>query len=109
MSFASRYHPRRSVQEERCALLEKVLLRPLGHQFQSPRTRMVAGTSRMRMIVASTNTATARPRPIAFVMMTLLKANAPVTTMIMAAADVMIAAVDTSPFATLAVLESPFS
>src|ERR671920_2394270 len=92
MSFASRYHPRRSVQEERCALLEKVLLRPPGHQFQSPRTRMVAGTSRMRMIVASTKTATARPRPIALVMMTLLKANAPVTTMTMAAADVMIPA-----------------
>ena len=54
---------------------------------------MVAGTSRTRMIVASTKTATARPRPIALVMMTLLKANAPVTTMIMAAADVMMPAV----------------
>src|SRR5918994_1521758 len=80
--------------EERYAYLPKVRLRPPGHQFQSPRTRMVAGTSRMRMIVASTNTATARPRPIALVMMTLLKAKAPVTTIIMAAADVMIPAVE---------------
>src|SRR5918994_4451982 len=95
--------------EERCAYLPKVRLRPPGHQFQSPRMRMVAGTSRIRMIVASTNTATARPRPIALVMMTLLKAKAPVTTIIMAAADVMIPAVDTRPFATLAELESPFS
>jgi hypothetical protein len=70
---------------------------------------MVAGTNRTRMIVASTKTATARPRPTALVMMTLLKANALVTTMIMAAADVMIPAVDPSPFTTLAVLESPFS
>src|SRR5215212_2741708 len=109
MSFASSYDPWRSVQEERFALLSKVLLRPPGHQFQSPRTRMVAGTSRMRIIVASTKTATARPRPMVLVMMTLLKANAPVTTITMAAADVMMPAVDTSPFATLAVLESPFS
>src|SRR5919112_1515371 len=98
MSFARRYDPRGCVQGECRALLEKVLLRPPGHQFQSPRTRMVAGTSRMRMIVASTKTATARPRPIALVMMTLLKANAPVTTMIMAAADVMIAAGGDHPF-----------
>src|SRR5215216_3583420 len=109
MSFASLHEPRGCVQEEDCAYLPKVRLRPPGHQFQSPRMRMVAGTSRMRMIVASTNTATARPRPIALVMMTLLKAKAPVTTIIMAAADVMIPAVDTRPFATLAVLESPFS
>src|SRR5215216_871546 len=109
MSFASLHEPRGCVQEEDCAWLPKVLLRPPGHQFQSPRTRMVAGTSRTRMIVASTKTATARPRPIALVIMTLLKVNAPVTTMIIAAADVMIPAVDTSPFATLAVLESPFS
>src|SRR5919112_5170548 len=102
MSFARRYDPRGCVQGECRALLPKVLLRPPGHQFQSPRTRMVAGTSRTRMIVASTNTATARPRPTALVMMTLLKANAPVTTMTMAAADVMIPAVDTSPFSTLA-------
>src|ERR671916_765190 len=37
----------------------KVALRPPGHQFQSPRMRMVAGTSRIRIIVASTNTTTA--------------------------------------------------
>src|SRR5918994_3585508 len=109
MAFARRYDPRRCVQEECRALFPKVLLRPPGHQFQSPRTRMVAGTRRIRMIVASTKTATARPRPTALVMMTLLKANAPVTTMIMAAADVMIPAVDDTPVATLAVKASPFS
>ena len=53
-------------------------------------------------------TATARPRPTALVMITLLKANAPVTMTMMAAADVMIPAVDASPLATLAVLESRF-
>jgi hypothetical protein len=90
-------------------LLPKVLVRLPGHQFQSPRTRIVAGTSRTRVIVASTKTATARPKPTAFVTMTLLKAKAPVTTMIMAAAAVMMPAVEVSLFATLAVLESPFS
>src|SRR3712207_9194069 len=70
--------------------------------------RMVAGTSRTRMIVASTKTATARPRPTALVMMTLLKANAPVTTMIMAAADVMIPAADPSALARLAGVGAAF-
>ncbi len=86
-----------------------VLLRPPGHQFQSPRMRMVAGTRRTRMIVASTNMATASPSPTAFVRIMPVKAKAPVTTMMIAAAEVMIPAVATSPLATLAVLESPFS
>jgi len=42
-------------------------------------------------------------------MITLLKANAPVTMMMMAAADVMIPAVDASPFSTLAVVWNPLS
>src|ERR671910_3448362 len=95
--------------EERCAYLPKVRLRPPGHQFQSPRMRMVAGTSRIRMIVASTNTATARPRPIALVRTIPVREKAPVTTMMIAAAEVMIPAVPTRPLETLAVLESPFS
>ncbi len=70
---------------------------------------MVAGTRRMRMIVASTKTATARPRPTALVRMMPVKAKAPVTTMMIAAADVIIPAVATRPLETLAVLESPFS
>src|SRR5215218_7606235 len=109
MSFASLHEPRGCVQEERCALLPKVLLRPPGHQFQSPRMRMVAGTRRIRMIVASTKTATASPSPMALVRMIPVKAKAPVTTMMIAAADVMMPAVVTRPFETLAVLESPFS
>src|SRR5215217_1878932 len=87
----------------------KVAFRPPGHQFQSPRMRMVAGTSRTLITVASTKTATASPRPTAFVRTMPVKAKAPVTTMIIAAADVMIPAVATSPLATLAVFESPFS
>src|SRR5215208_4152251 len=87
----------------------KVTLRPPGHQFQSPKMRIVAGTRRIRMIVASTNTATARPRPIALVRTIPVQAKAPVTTMMIAAAEVMIPAVATRPLETLAVLESPFS
>src|SRR5918994_7770735 len=87
----------------------KVNLRPPGHQFQSPKTRMVAGTRRIRTIVASTNTATARPRPMALVRTMPVRAKAPVTTMIMAAAEGMIPAVATSPLETLAGFESPFS
>ncbi len=87
----------------------KVLLRPPGHQFQSPRMRMVAGTRSTRIIVASTKTATARPRPTALVRTMPVNAKAPVTTMMIAAAEVMMPAVATSPLATLAVFESPFS
>src|SRR5215204_843818 len=93
----------------RQSFCRKTLLRPPGHQFQSPRMRMVAGTRRMRMIVASTNTATASPSPMALVVTMPVKAKAPVTTMMMAAAEVMMPAVATSPFATLAVLDSPYS
>ena len=63
----------------------------------------------MRIMVASTKTATAMPRPTALVSMIPVNANAPVTTMMIAAADVMMPAVATRPLETLAVFESPFS
>ena len=37
--------------------------RPGSHQFQRPNRRIVAGTSSVRMIAASTSTATVIPRP----------------------------------------------
>src|SRR5215218_1101062 len=89
--------------------LNTLFLRPPGHQFQSPRILIVAGTRRTRIMVASTKTATASPKPTALVVVMPVKANAPVTTTTMAAAEVIMPAVATRPWATLAVFDSPCS
>src|SRR6266699_1303440 len=52
---------------------------PGSHQFHLPSKRIVAGTSRVRMIVASTSTATVIPRPISLEARMEVKVNAPVT------------------------------
>ena len=61
-----------------------------AHQFQRPSSFIVAGTSSVRTIVASTTTARASPRPSCF-MATISPAAKPANTMtISSAADVMI-------------------
>src|SRR4029453_1182814 len=60
--------------------------RPGSHQFLAPSSSMVAGTSSMRISVASSRTATARPKPN--ILRTRLSStmNEPNTTTMMAAA-----------------------
>ena len=52
---------------------------PPGHQFHSPARCMIAGTSTIRMIVASSSTATANPKPRNCIASTLAKAKTPKT------------------------------
>ena len=61
-----------------------------SHQFQSPKSFIRLGTSMRRIIVASIATAIAIPTPICFTGITSVNANAPVITIIISAADVMI-------------------
>jgi hypothetical protein len=79
---------------------------PAGaHQFQSPISRIVAGTSSPRTIVASIRTARARPNPILLMITMSATMNAPKTTTMIAAAPVITVAVRSSPRATAAVAE----
>ena len=68
-----------------------------NHQFQSPNNFIKLGTSIRRIIVASRNIANATPRPICRTGKISVKAKAPVTTIIINAADVIILLVETSP------------
>ena len=58
---------------------------------------MVAGTSTMRTMVASRNTATAKPNPICWFAIRSPDANPPNTATMMSAAPVMSPAVERSP------------
>ena len=62
----------------------------------------MAGTSIMRMTVASTNTAAARPRPIIFTVGSSTSKMLRQTLSMITAADVMTRAVDARPPTTLA-------
>ena len=66
----------------------------------------MAGTSSMRTTVASSRTASARPRPNSFAVRSSSSTNEPNTTTMMAAAAVMTRAVAARPSAT-ALAESP--
>jgi hypothetical protein len=74
------------------------------HQLRSPSRTMVEGTSATRTMVASMNTATARPRPICWMMMLSPSANPMNTTIMISAAEVMTRAVLEMPATTLSVL-----
>ena len=63
---------------------------------------MMAGTMRMRTMLASSATATARPTPMALVMMMLVKANEPATTTMISAALVTMRPVLVRPKLTAA-------
>ena len=74
---------------------------PLGiHQFLSPSSSMVAGTSSMRTMVASSSTAVARPTPISLVTRSGSSRKAPNTNTMISAAAVMTRAVAARPSAT---------
>ena len=63
-----------------------------SHQFQSPRRRIVAGTSTSRTIVASTKIATERPTPSALIDGAPARAKAPKTATMISAAAVIVRA-----------------
>jgi len=71
-----------------------------GHQFHRPARCMKAGTSTIRMMVASSSTATARPKPRNCITSTRAKAKIPKTRIMMSAADVMTDAVALRPSST---------
>jgi len=77
---------------------------PGSHQFQSPRSFIVAGTSTMRTIVASMSTATASPRPNILIMGSSPSTKAAKTLIMMSAADVITRAVAEMPSMTAASL-----
>jgi hypothetical protein len=71
-----------------------------SHQFALPSSSIVAGTSMSRTIVASTNTATARPSPIIFTVGSGLVTNERNTAIMINAAEVITRAVLARPIAT---------
>src|SRR5215217_170112 len=71
-----------------------------SHQFQSPSSRMVDGTSSARTTVASRNTASAIPKPSALIKTTSAVTNDPATTTTSSAAEVMIRPDRCNPTAT---------
>src|SRR5688500_1078964 len=77
---------------------------PGAHQFQFPRSRIVAGTSSTRTIVASRATARAMPTPMLLIVIVSASAKAAKTVTMMSAAPVMTPAVFASPSATAAAL-----
>ena len=78
---------------------------PAGaHQFQSPSSFMVAGTSSIRTMVASTSRATSMPIPIIFMNTMPLVEKAPITTASSRAALVMMRPVRCTPVATARVV-----
>ena len=58
---------------------------------------MIAGTSTIRMIVASSSTATASPKPRNCIASTRANANTPNTRIMISAAEVIVEAVAESP------------
>jgi 5'/3'-nucleotidase SurE len=74
------------------------------HQFQSPSSSIVEGTSTSRTTVASTSTATARPSPMIFSATSGPKTKLPKTHTMIAAAAVMTRAVNANPSATAVAL-----
>ena len=77
---------------------------PGAHQFRSPRSRIVAGTTNARTSVASIATAMAIPRPIALIRTMSAVANAAKTPTMIAAAPVMSRPLRSRPIATAWVL-----
>ena len=77
---------------------------PGAHQFQSPSSFMVAGTSRARTTVASMSSATSMPMPIIFMKTMPDRPKAPMTTASSSAALVMIRPVFWTPVATAQVV-----
>src|SRR5438132_4509558 len=75
-------------------------LLPGIHQFHRPNKRIVAGTSNVLTIVASTSTANAIPSPISFVTTIEVKVKAPATITNSSAAFVITPPVFSSPYAT---------
>lgn len=71
-----------------------------AHQLRSPRSRVVAGTRRVRTMVASTMTATARPTPSCLMARTSPAAHPANTTTMSRAAEVMMRPVRWRPRAT---------
>src|SRR5579862_3121446 len=71
-----------------------------AHQFQSPSSRMVAGTSSARTMVASTATATATPSPSALISTMSAVTNDRLTQTTISAALVMILPLRCRPSAT---------
>ena len=82
---------------------------PGAHQFQSPASRMNAGTSVPRMRKASISTARVRPMPNSLMKLTRLVAKARNTTAISTAAAVTIRPVRSRPRATERSLSAPWS
>ncbi len=68
---------------------------------------MTAGTSSMRMTVASMMSAAIMPNAMYFIITISEKANAPVTTMRMSAADVMIRPVWATPLRIATAVRAP--
>ena len=77
------------------------------HQFHSPSRRMLAGSSRLRMMVASTSTATARPSPSCRMITSWSVTNTAKTATMIAAALVIVPAVIEIPRSTAADGSSP--
>jgi hypothetical protein len=75
-----------------------------AHQLNRPSSRMVAGTSRIRTIVASTISATIMPTPISLMNVMPEAENAPMTMTSSSAALVITPPVRCRPLATAAVL-----
>jgi len=72
--------------------------------LKSPSSRIVAGTTSARTSVASIATASAIPSPMALMMTTSARANAPNTAIMIAAAPVMRRPLFSRPSATARVL-----
>src|SRR6266516_6319875 len=68
-----------------------------GHQFHLPAMCMIAGTSTIRIKVASSKTAAARPKPMSWTASTRVNANVPNTRIMIRAALVMVDAVADRP------------
>src|SRR5438270_4240174 len=83
--------------------------KPGSHQFQSPRSVIVAGSRKLRTTVASSSTAIARPRPSSWMNAKGMVTNAAKTSTMMVAALVIVPAVIEIPFAIADRFESPIA
>lgn len=79
------------------------------YQLRLPSSSIAAGTSTMRTTVASSVTANARPKPNCWNITRSPSAKPPKTTTMIAAAPVMMFAVERSPKATELALSTPWS
>ena len=80
-----------------------------AHQQSSPRSFITAGTSSMRMIVASRNRAAIMPKAMYFIITMSEKPNAPATTIMISAAAVMMPPVFAVPNWIACGVEAPSS